>query len=156
MESSRLALTGEVRDLVIPVLEDLGLELFDVQYHRAGRRSVLRIFIDKPGGVAIDDCQRASREIETLLEIKEVVPGSYNLEVSSPGINRPMRHEADYVKYAGSKIKVKLTSMILNQKTYVGINRGIVGGALQLEIAPDQLVEIPLTVVAGARLVVDF
>ncbi|MDX1763047.1 MAG: ribosome maturation factor RimP [bacterium] len=151
-----MALTGEVRDLVIPVLKDLGLELFDVHYHRAGRRSVLRIFIDKPGGVTIDDCQGASREIETLLDIKEVVPGSYHLEVSSPGINRPMRHEADYVKYTGSRIKVKVTSPIANQKTFVGINRGLAGGVLQLEVKPDQLVEIPLANVAGAHLVVDF
>lgn len=151
-----MAVTGEVKDLVIPVLDDLGLDLFDIQYHKAGRRSVLRIFIDKPGGVTIDDCQSASREIETILDVKEVVPGSYHLEVSSPGIERPLRHEADYGQYAGRKIKVKLTSKILNQKTFVGLNHGIVGGSLQLEVAPDQLIEIPLATVAAAHLVVDF
>lgn len=151
-----MAVTGEVKDLVIPVLDDLGLDLFDIQYHKAGRRSVLRIFIDKPGGVTIDDCQSASREIETILDVKEVVTGSYHLEVSSPGIERPLRHEADYAQYAGRKIKVKLTSKILNQKTFVGLNHGIVGGSLRLEVAPDQLIEIPLATVAGAHLVVDF
>jgi ribosome maturation factor RimP len=151
-----MTVTEHVKMLVIPILDDLGLELFDVHYNKAGTRSILRVFIDKSGGVSIDDCQRASREIETILDVKEVVPGSYNLEVSSPGINRPLRNGADYVKYKGNKIKVKLASKIANQKTFFGVNCGIKEGVLNLEVTPGELIEIPVSKIVRANLIVDF
>ncbi|NOY53838.1 MAG: ribosome maturation factor RimP [Deltaproteobacteria bacterium] len=147
--------TEKVRALVQPILDGLGLELFDLTYSQAGQ-GLLRIFIDKEEGVTLDDCTQVSRELETLLDVKEVVPGSYRLEVSSPGINRPMRHEADYRKYSGRRIKVKLVRKISDRKTFVGVNRGVSGGILQLEVSPEQMVEIPLQEVVRASLEVDF
>jgi len=146
--------TEKVRVLVQPILDSLGLELFDLTYSQAGK-GLLRVFIDKEGGVNLDDCQAVSRELGILLDVKEIVPGSYRLEVSSPGINRPMRHEADYQKYAGSKIKVKLVRKIADRKTFVGINRGVSEGKVKLEISPEETVEIPLHEVARANLDVD-
>ncbi len=148
--------TENVRALVQPILDSMGLELFDLVYSQAGKGGVLRIFIDKQEGVTLDDCRQVSRELETLLDVKDVVPGSYRLEVSSPGINRPMRHEADYRKYCGSKIKVKLIRKIADQKTFVGINRGIEQGVLKLEISPEHTMEIPLHAVTRANLEFDF
>ncbi len=151
-----MALTETVRELVTPILDSLSLSLFDITYQKAGKRGLLRIFIDKEGGVTLDDCQRVSREVGAILEVKDVVPGSYNLEVSSPGINRPMRHESDYERYTGSKLKIRLYAPLENRKTYIGLNRGIDKGILTLEITPEQILRIPITDIARANLEVDF
>ncbi len=145
-----------MRELVILTLDGLGLELFDLTFHKVGRRQILRMFIDKEGGVTLDDCQGASREISTLLDVKDIVPGSYSLEVSSPGINRPIRNEQEFQKYEGSKIKVRLFTGISNQKTFIGINRGVGENMLRLEISPGQEIHIPFHEVARANLEIDF
>jgi ribosome maturation factor RimP len=146
----------KVRDLVAPVLESLGLELFDLSLQKAGRKNALRIFIDKEGGVTIDDCQRASREISILLDVKDAVPGSYTLEVSSPGVNRPLRDHEDYQRYVGSKIKIRLYRAMLDRKTLVGIDRGVEEGMLRLEVAPEREIEIPMSEIVQGNLVFDF
>lgn len=140
---------------MVPILDSLGLELFDLSFQKAGRHHALRIFIDKKDGVTIDDCQRASREISAILDMKDPVPGTYSLEVSSPGINRPIRDRQDYQRYIGSKIKVRLFTHISNQKTFIGINRGLEEETLRLEVAPDQEILIPVNDVAKANLEVD-
>jgi ribosome maturation factor RimP len=151
-----MSVIQEVRELVVPVLDSLGVELFDLNFKKAGKRYLLRIFIDKEGGVSIDDCQKASKEISLLLDMKDAVPWSYNLEVSSPGINRPIRNEQDYLKYTGKKIKVRLFTQVSNQKTWIGINHGIEGATLRLEISPDQELVIPVGDIAQANLEFDF
>jgi ribosome maturation factor RimP len=151
-----VSVTENIRELVVPILEDLGLELYDLTYQKAGKQGLLRVFIDKEGGVTLEDCQRVSQDLGAILDVKDVVPGSYHLEVSSPGINRRMRHEGDYRKYCGSKLKVRLMKKFLDQKTFVGINRGITEGKLRLEISPDREIEIPLQEVTRANLEVDF
>jgi ribosome maturation factor RimP len=151
-----MSVVDRVRELVVSALDGLGLELFDLTLHKAGRRQILRIFIDKEGGVTLDDCQRASREISTLLDVKDIVPGSYSLEVSSPGINRLIRNEQEFQKYEGSKIKVRLFTDISNQKTFIGINRGVGEDILRLEISPGQEIHIPVHEVARANLEIDF
>ena len=151
-----MSVIEKVSSLVLPVLHSLGLELFDLQYQKAGKRYLLRVFIDKEGGVTVDDCQRASHEISVLLDIKDAVPGQYKLEVSSPGINRPIRNEQDYEKYRGSKIKVKLFNSISNQKMFIGINHGIEEETLRLEISSEQELSIPLREIAKANLEYDF
>lgn len=151
-----MSVTENVRELAAPILESLGLELFDLQFRKGGNRSLVQIFIDKEGGVTLEDCQRASQEIGMVLDLKDAVPGSYNLEVSSPGINRPIRDRQDYQRYKGSKIKVKLFAPMENRKTVIGINRGIEEETLRLEIAPNREILIPIVEIAGASLEVDF
>lgn len=151
-----MSVAEEVKELVAPILQSLGFELFDVTFTRSGGYSLLRVFIDKDGGVTIDDCQNASREIAAILDVKDRVPGRYNLEVSSPGINRAIRNEKDYERYQGSKIKVKLLRAVSNQKTFVGINRGVEGETLRLEISSDQEIRIPVHEISKANLEVDF
>jgi ribosome maturation factor RimP len=151
-----MPLKEKVRDLVKPVLASLGLELFELTFQKTGHRSFLRIFIDKEGGITLDDCQRASREISLLLDVKDVVPESYNLEVSSPGINRPIRNVQDYNRYKDYKVKVKLFTPIANQKVFIGINRGLDEEALRLEIKADKEIRIPLSEIEKANLEVDF
>jgi len=152
-----MSITEKVRDLAIPILDSFDLELFDIELQKGGNRRILRIFIDKKeGGVTLDDCQRASREIEVLLDVKDVVPGSYVLEVSSPGINRPIRSEYEFQKYAGSKIKVKLLTKISDQKIFIGIDRGVDAESLRLEIEPGKEMLIPMKQIVKANLEADF
>jgi ribosome maturation factor RimP len=151
-----MPVVDRVRELVVSALDGLGLELFDLTFRRAGRRQILGVFIDKEGGVTLDDCQRASREISTLLDVKDIVPGSYSLEVSSPGINRLIRNEQEFKKYEGSKIKVRLFTDISNQKTFIGINRGVEKDILRLEISPGQEIHIPVHEIARANVETDF
>ncbi len=150
-----MSVLNRVRELAAPILEDLGLELFDLAFKKAGGHQILRVFIDKKGGVTLDDCQRASREISALLDVKDIVPGSYSLEVSSPGINRPIRNEQEFQQYQGNKIKVRLFTTISDQKTFIGINRGVERDTLRLEISPGREVRIPVHEVAKANLEVD-
>ncbi|RLB25757.1 MAG: ribosome maturation factor RimP, partial [Deltaproteobacteria bacterium] len=91
--------------LAEPVAEDLGFDLVDVEYVTERGKWILRIYIDKPGGVNVEDCAMFSNEIGDLLDVKEVISGGYVLEVSSPGLNRPLRKEKDFIWATGKKIK---------------------------------------------------
>ncbi len=112
MEVERLAgqtrIADEARALAQPAVEALGLELVDVEYKKEGSGWYLRFFIDKPGGVGIDDCQAASKAIDPLLDAGMDVPGHYSLEVSSPGLERPFRTERDFLRNLGAAVSVSL------------------------------------------------
>lgn len=103
-----------------PAMEGLGYELVDVKFVNEGGRWRLRFFIDRPGGVGIADCETVSREIETLLEVEDVVPGSYALEVSSPGLDRPLMKPADFERFEGSLARIKTREPVNGQKVFVG------------------------------------
>ncbi len=103
-----------------PVIEGLGYELVDLKFVCEGGRWCLRFFIDKPGGVGIDDCETVSREIDTLLEVEEVVSGPYVLEVSSPGLDRPLMKPADFERFEGSLAKIRTREPLNGQKVFVG------------------------------------
>ena len=85
-----------VESLILPVLEDLRLELVDIEYRREGKSWVLRIFIDKEGGIAVEDCTRVSHQVGDLIDIDDLIPNAYSLEVSSPGLDRPLKTEQDF------------------------------------------------------------
>ena len=97
MQSIALSITKRIADLAEPILDELGFELVDIEYLSKHGRWVLRIYIDKEGGVTIDDCARVSGEFGDLIDIKEVIEHEYVLEVSSPGLNRPLKKEIDFV-----------------------------------------------------------
>lgn len=101
-------IADEAAALAQPVLEALGYELVDVEYKKEGAEWYLRFFIDKPGGVGIDDCQAASKAIDPLLDERMDIPGRYSLEVSSPGLERPFRSERDYLRNLGAPVEVSL------------------------------------------------
>ena len=128
----------QVEDLVLPVVEDLGLELVDIEYQREGRGWVLRIFLDKENGITLDDCAEASREISTLLDVEDVVPHAFNLEVSSPGIERPLKKLADFERFNGKTAKIKTNLSCdpdgrgQNRKTFVGTLQGVREGKVVL------------------------
>jgi ribosome maturation factor RimP len=134
MGTSPVALAA--KQVCEPVINGLGYEVVDVRYVFDGGRWCLRFFIDRPGGVGIDDCEKVSREIETVIEVEDVVKGAYVLEVSSPGLDRPLFKPSDYERFTGSLIKIKTTQALDGQKVFVGRIKGADGDGFMLAMEP--------------------
>lgn len=111
----------KVEDLIKNKIEDLGYELYDVQYVKEGKDYFLRVFIDKESGIDLEDCEQISREINPLLDEKDFIKEMYFLEVSSPGVERVLRKEKHFKESIGKEVEIKLFRPIEKQKEYVGI-----------------------------------
>ena len=126
-------LVEKIEELVQPILDDLNCELVDIEYQREQRGWVLRFFLDKEGGINLDECAEASREISSLLDVEDIIGTAYNLEVSSPGIERPLKKLADFERFSGELAKLKTLDSIdpdgsgRKRKTFVGTLAGIDG-----------------------------
>ncbi|HYG69746.1 MAG TPA: ribosome maturation factor RimP [Anaeromyxobacteraceae bacterium] len=129
------------RRVLEPVLARDGFELVDVEWTRAGPRWTLRVFIDKAGGVGIDDCQNVSHLVDPILDAEDFIEPAYDLEVSSPGLDRPLRKPADFDRFAGQRIKVKSYGPVENtapgspgRKHWTGVLAGFRDGAVELDV----------------------
>lgn len=132
-----------------------GMELVDLQYRREGRRWVLRLFIDKEGGVTVEDCAAVSRQLGDLLDVKDLIPQTYVLEVSSPGLNRPVKKKEDFRRFAGRKMEVRLASPREGRKKIVGNLVGVEGDSVIVAV-DDTRYSIPLEEIARANLVYEW
>ena len=144
-----------VADLIKPTLEENGIKLVDVEYKKTGRVWVLRVFIDKNQGVTVYDCQELSGEIEDLIEIHELIDDHYVLEVSSPGLNRPLKKDTDFLRNKGKRIQIKPYSPINNKKETAGTVIDFVNGTLFLGDKKD-ILKVSLTEIAQAKLIIKF
>ena len=117
-----------------PVLEPEGIELVDVVFKLEGGRWVLRLYIDTPQGVTLDDCELVSRQIGALLDIKDPIEHRYVLEVSSPGINRVLRKEEDFRRFAGSPVRIRTRLKLTGRRNFQGILKGMEDSAIILEV----------------------
>jgi len=145
-----------VEGLATPIAEQLGYELVDVEYKKEGANWVLRFFIDCPGGVGIDQCQTFSEAIEKVLDAEDPIPGSYLLEVSSPGAERPLKKASDYQRFLGENVAVKLHRTVEGQKKYSGELAGYDEEAKTIQLKTNSgLVTIALKDIAKANLNID-
>ena len=144
-----------VEEVVLPVLEELGLELVELQFRREQSGWVLRLIIDKPDGINLDDCAVASRELSQLLDIEDFIDQAYNLEVSSPGLDRPLKSMADFHRFIGRKAKIKTIEPIAGEHVFIGNIQQTEGESIVLEIGGREVV-IPFLQVAKARLELEF
>lgn len=110
-----------IRDLVEPLVESLGMELVDLECLSMNARWLIRLYIDRPEGVAIDDCTLISNQAGDILEVHDVPAEPFTLEVSSPGLDRPLSRDKDFLRYRGSRIKVKLVRSIEGSKNITGV-----------------------------------
>jgi len=152
-----------IRGIAERVAKDLGLEVWDVQHRREGRGQVVRVYIDRPGpsatpeeSVSIGDCEQVSREIGAILDVEDPLPSAYTLEVSSPGLDRPLRDARDYVRFAGRLAKIVVADAVDNQTAFEGHLRGLDGDVVLIENARGRLHRLPLDSITRARLEVEF
>jgi ribosome maturation factor RimP len=138
----------DLQKLLETTLAGLGYELVD--FDRSGRGRLMRVFIDKQGGISVDDCARVSRHLTRVLAVENV--GYDRLEVSSPGLDRPLKKEEDFVRFAGHKARIKVRVPIGGQRNFVGVLREVRGGAVHLDVE-GQLLSLELGNLEKARLV---
>lgn len=124
------SIAERIREIAVKAVADSDIELVHVEIAGIKRDQVIRVFIDKAGGVTLDDCSAVSQRIEAVLDAEDLIPSKYVLEVSSPGIERQLYSLADFVKFAGQLAKVKLKTGIEGQKTFIGTILGVDGAAI--------------------------
>ena len=143
-----------VRKIADPILSDEGIELVQIDYRREARGWVLRLYIDKEGGVTLDDCTRVSHEVGRSLDVEDVILNPYTLEVSSPGLTRSLKDEKDFIKYCNRLIKVKTFNPIENQRQFKGRLLKVSDNRIEIETSTG-VVQIPLGNVAKANLEIE-
>ena len=143
---------AEIEGFVEPVANELGLELVEVQFRREGGGWVLRLFIDREGGVTVDDCASLSRQVSAYLEVEDCIEQAYTLEVSSPGVERPLKRKEDYIRFAGRKARIKLKNPVNGQRVFIGLLGELHDNKILLDVDGQQM-EIDLGAIARARLV---
>ena len=159
--------TDRVRELASRVAATFGLDVFDVQFRREASGMVLRVRIDRPGAaataeesVSVEDCARVSRDLSAVLDVEDVVPTAFILEVSSPGLDRPLRGEADYRRFEGRRAKLVMRSAVDGQMFFKGRLGGIETGAQAVLVLIDaddgRRHRVPVHVITRANLEVEF
>jgi ribosome maturation factor RimP len=139
-------------ELAEPLCLAEGMELIHVEYQREAGGRILRVYIDKPGGTTIDDCATISNQLGDILDIKLETEHPYTLEISSPGINRPLSKLSDFKKFTGKTVRIKMVYPIHNQKNFKGILRGLLDENVVLQTETETVV-IPYKEITKARLV---
>lgn len=141
--------------LVQPILDEHGFELWDVEYVKEGANYYLRVYADKEGGITIDDCVTISRALEGKLDEEDFISEAYILEVSSPGLGRPLKRERDFARSIGAAVDVKLYQAVNQQKEYTGILKAYDEKKVILELEETEM-EIQRNEIALIRLAFDF
>lgn len=144
-----------VHRLAEPVAAALGLEVIDIEYRREGGGWVLRLFIDKPGGVSLDDCTAFSRDLSPVLDVEDPIDHAYSLEVSSPGATRPLKTDRDLERFRGRRIRVSTYEKIGDRKTFIGQLLSHTADTIDLEEETVGRVSLPRTAVAKTNLELD-
>ena len=158
---AKVDVAEKVTEIAGQILAPLGMGLVDLEYKREGRDMVLRLFIEKEGGITLDDCSAVSRELSDILDVEDYISDNYTLEVSSPGICRPLKKLADYQRFQGSLVKIRTFEMLADdagnkRKTFLGTLKGIEEGVISLDLKEGQHASIPLDRVAKANLEFEF
>jgi ribosome maturation factor RimP len=155
VSSEKLSINEKIQRLVRPIVEAEEMELVDVEYKK-GQNSVLRIFIDKPEGVNVSDCTKISTQVGAFLDIEDLIENNYVLEVSSPGLDRPLKNKADYDRNKGKLIKVSLYAPLEGKKTFIGRSISAGDQKVLLKEKSDKVIDIPFAAIAKGKLKIEF
>ena len=145
----------EVCALIEPILDEIEIELVDIEYLFEQGRWILRIYVDKSGGITLDHCTRVSREIDDLIEVKDIFHQEYVLEISSPGLNRRLKKEKDFQRAVGKDMKIRMATPLEGQRNFRGNLQSFKDGILCLSVK-DDLILLSYGDVEKANLVYDF
>jgi ribosome maturation factor RimP len=149
------SIEGRVREVAARAAAERGLELVHVEFAGGARAPVVRVFIDKPGGVTHEDCTEVSRHLGTVLDVEDFIPDTYTLEVSSPGLERGLYSLADFERFAGRPARVKSRSAIGGQRNFRGRIEGVEGEEILFDDRTNGRARIPFAEVAKANLEID-
>ena len=151
---SRRTIEATVAEWVEEIVAGSDLELVDVEYVKEHESWILRVFLDKPGGIDLDDCQSVSQILDQKLDEEDPIPGSYSLEVSSPGLERPLKKEADFQRFVGRSVEIRTYRGIHGRKRFTGMLEGLQDQNVLLKWE-GETIEIPLELIAKANLAME-
>lgn len=153
--SKRQDYETQTEQLVTPILEKYGFELYDVEYVKEGGNNYLRVYIDKPGGIAVNDCETVAREMNPILDEKDFIPDSYVFEVSSPGLGRALKKEKHLLKSIGEEVEIRTFRPINHEKQFEGILKSFDDKELTVALNDEQELTFARTDIALIRLALD-
>jgi len=159
MADKSITYREKIIELIEPVIESEGMEIVDIECLKMKSRWLVRIYIDKEGGVTIADCSEISKQAGDSLDVYDVLPGSYTLEVSSPGLDRPLTRDKDFIKYRGHKVRIRTGEKLEGAKNFHGILNDYLdeNGAKTLVVdVSGKIYHIPRDLVVKAHLVYEF
>jgi ribosome maturation factor RimP len=145
----------KIREMLAPSVEDLGYELVDAEFHTAPGGGTLRLYIDSPDGIDIEACEKVSRQASALLDVEDPISGHYNLEVSSPGLNRVLRTQAHFAAFAGNEVSMILRRPIDGRRKLRGVLTGVDDDKIEVTVG-ETPVTVALAQIEKARLVPDY
>lgn len=155
--SKRESYEQKTEAILLPILEKHGFELWDVEYVKEGSNWYLRAYIDKPGGININDCELVSRQLSDILDEQDFIEDdSYILEVSSPGLGRPLKKEKDFARSLGEEVEIRTYRMIEKQKEFTGLLRAYDDKSVTIETEDGEMKTFLKTDIALVRLAFDF
>ena len=154
--SKREIYEQKTEELLTPIVESHGFELVDVEYVKEGGTWYLRAYIDKPGGIAVDDCELVSRAFSEILDEKDYIEDSYILEVSSPGLGRPLKKEKDFKRSLGEEVEIRTYRAVDRQKEFIGILTDYDKDTVTIEMEDETKKTFERSEIALIRLAFDF
>ena len=146
----------KTEEILLPIMEKHGFELWDVEYVKEGSNWYLRAYIDKPGGIFVNDCEVVSRELSEILDEKDFISEAYILEVSSPGLGRPLKKEKDFMRSVGQEIEIRTYRMVDKKKEFVGILTSYDKDTITIEQEDETTRTFDRSEIALVRLAFDF
>ncbi len=146
----------KTEEILLPIVEEYGFELVDVEYVKEGSTWYLRSYIDKPGGISIDDCEKVSRRLSDVLDEKDYIDDTYIMEVSSPGLGRPLKKEKDFKRSLGEEVEIRTYRMIDKQKEFTGILKDYDAGTVTIQLEDETIKTFEKGEIALIRLAFDF
>jgi len=146
----------KLKEIIQPVLQEEDTELVEVIYRREGGRQVLRLLVDKEGGIALSDCVRLNERISCVLEEKNVITESYVLEVDSPGVDRPFKTKRDYERAKGRMVRVTLNEARFDKKEHIARLKDVLNDSIKIDVKEKGIIEIPFEKIQRARQEVEF
>jgi ribosome maturation factor RimP len=145
----------ELRELIEPAITALGYELVGVEFMH-GKTGVLRVYIDHPEGIGVDDCEQVSHQVSGILDVEDPIRGRYALEVSSPGLDRPLYQARDFERFAGSEVDLRLLAPLDGRRKFKGVLGGLRDGQVVVQMNDDEELVVALEEIDQARLVPDY
>ncbi len=145
-------ITGRVQEILEPILGPLGLEVVEVTFRVENGRWILRVTIDCEGGVTVDHCTAVSRELSVHMDVEDLIPVKYYLEVSSPGLDRPLKDERDFERFAGRLVVIKTHRSVAGRKKIAGTLEGLEAGVVRVHLEDGTHLGIALEDISSARL----